>query len=140
MKLVLAMLLFVFFCSAPVAAQTIQYEVDWFFQGANAPFQADNVMGDESSCVDGGTLPSVPNNVTNPSSIFLQHDWDEDGDLDVCEFFFSDLVTPLVAGDYFGRAHARSLADLNLVSGGSADSNPFGVVGVPVDPVGLVIR
>lgn len=129
------------FLALPAAAQTtVQYEVDWFFQGANAPFQSDNVMGDDSQCVDGAILPQAPNNVVNPSSLFLEHDWDEDGDLDVCEFFFRDLVTPLVAGDYYGRAKARSIPDPTLVSGGSADSNPFAVAGVPADPAALVIR
>lgn len=136
----LAIVFTVLLFPALASAQTNNYHIDWFLQGANAPFQQHNQMGTEQACVDDPTPPPVPNNVVNPSSIFLQHDSDDDGDLDGCTFLFANLVNPLGVGDYFGRAHVHRVADPALVSGGSADSNPFAVVGVPADPAVLVIR
>ena len=121
-------------------AQTIEYQMDYFFVGAAAPFQQGSVLGDDSACVDGAPLPPVPpGNVVNPGTAHLQHDWDLDGDQDLCSFDITNTVRPFLPGDYFGRAKAVSLADPTLVSGGSADSNPFSNVATPADPQGLVI-
>ncbi len=134
------LVLMFFLIAAPAAAQIIEYEMDYFNVGASAPFMTGSVMGDDSDCVDGATLPEVPTgNVVNPGIAHLEHDWDQDGDLDICSFDITATVRPLMVGDYFGRAKARSTADPTLVSGGSADSNPFSNVATPADPQGLVI-
>jgi hypothetical protein len=138
MRLFLAALIVL--VASPVMAQTIRYEMDWYFVGANAPFQQGSVLGDDGSCVDGAPLPPIPpGNVVNPGTAHLQHDWDLDGDDDLCSFDITQTVRPFLPGDYFGRAKAISVADPLLVSGGSADSNPFSNVATPADPQGLVI-
>ncbi len=140
MRLIVSTVALVLWFAVPASAQTIEYQMDYFFVGASAPFQQGSVLGDDGACVDGAPLPPVPpGNVVNPGTAHLQHDWDQDGDLDVCSFDITSTVRPFLPGDYFGRAKAVSLADPTLVSGGSADSNPFSNVATPADPQGLVI-
>jgi hypothetical protein len=129
-----------------VAAQTLQmnYSVDWFFVGATQPFQQGGVVADESSCDPTGSLPTAPNNVVNPGTLWWDHDPDGTGPAPVwvCNLDITTIVSPFVRGSYFARMRAidpvaPAGADTSVES---PNSNPFDVAGVPPAPGAVVIR